>query len=114
MERRRPRVPLLHHDATNTPTAPHLEGARPVHDQTWIRLPRPGTRCPVSGLSRSSLAELVRPCARNGYRPPVEARMLRRKGSTRGVLLVSRPALVEYLNALPPPVSATADDEGGE
>lgn len=86
--------------------APRLEAGRPVYDQTWIRLPRPGTRCPVSGLSRSTLAELVRPCERNGYCPPVEARMLKRKGSARGVLLVSRTALLCYLNELPAPEAA--------
>jgi len=85
------------------PSAPRLEHGRPVFDSTWIRLPRAGTRCPVSGLSRSTLAELVRPCERNAYRPPVEARMLKRKGSTRGVLLISRNALLEYLSELPAP-----------
>jgi len=90
-----------------TPTAPHLEkSGRPVYDQTWIRLPRAGTRCPVSGLSRSTLAELTRPCERNDYHPPVEARMLKRKGSARGVLLVSRAALLKYLNGLPAPEAA--------
>ena len=90
-----------------TPPAPHLEkSGRPVYDQTWIRLPRAGTKCEVSGLSRSTLAELVRPCERNGFRPPVEARMLRRKGSSRGVLLINRAALLEFLNELPAPERA--------
>jgi hypothetical protein len=87
--------------------APHLDGNRAVFDTSaWIRLPRPGTRCPVTGLSRSTLAELVRPCPRNDYRPPVEARVLKRRGAMRGVLLISRESLLGYLNELPPPESA--------
>jgi len=84
--------------------APRLEGGRPIFDASaWIRLPRPGTRCPVSGLSRSGLAELVRPCPRNSYRAPVEARVLKRRGATRGVLLVNRAALLAYIACQPAP-----------
>jgi|ERR1017187_1184712 hypothetical protein len=90
-------------------SAPHLEGGRPVFDSTWIRLPRAGTRCPVSGLSRSTLAELTRPCERNEYRPPVEARVLKRRGSVRGVLLISRTGLLRYLNELPAPARAAQE-----
>ena len=90
-------------------SAPRLEGGRPVFDtSSWLRLPRPSSRCPVSNLSRSTLAELVRPCPRNGYKPPVEARLLKRKGASRGVLLISRDSLLGYLNELPPPDSATS------
>ncbi len=84
--------------------APHLDGNRAVFDASaWIRLPRPGTRCPVSGLSRSGLAELVRPCPRNSYRAPVEARVLKRRGAARGVLLVNRAALLAYIAGQPAP-----------
>lgn len=74
----------------------------------WLRLPRPGTRCPVSGLSRTSLTELVTPCARNGFRPVVQARTLKRKNAARGILLISRDSLLDYLSRLPTPGS----DEG--
>lgn len=98
--------PMNNTTLENVNPAPHLEGGKPVFDSTWIRLPRARTRCQVCGLSRSTLAELVRPCERNGYRPPVEARMLRRKGSSRGVLLINRAALLEFLNELPAPQRA--------
>jgi hypothetical protein len=90
---------------TSTTSAPHLEkGGRPVYDNSvWIRLPRPGERCAITGLSRSSLAELVRPCERNGYRAPVAARLLKRRDARRGVLLISRESLLGYLNDLPAP-----------
>jgi hypothetical protein len=69
----------------------------------WIRLPRPGDRCPFTGLSRSFLAELVRPCERNGYKPPVEAKKIDRNGSNRGVLLVNLKSLLDYINSQPSP-----------
>jgi hypothetical protein len=87
---------------SETQTAPHLEGGRPVFDQiTWLRLPRPKSRCPVSGLSRSSLVELVRPGPRNQFNPPVEGRVLKRKGAARGIVLVSQQSLLSYINGLP-------------
>lgn len=91
------------------PVAPHLDGPRAVFDsQAWLRLPRPGSRCPVSGLSRSTLAELVRPCERNGFRPPVDARVLKRKGAARGVVLINRAALLDFIAGQPSP-SANLD-----
>ena len=90
-------------------SAPRLERGMPVFDQaSWIRLPRAGARCHISNLSRSTLAELVRPCERNGYAPPVQARLLKRRDARRGVLLISRESLLGYLNELPPPDSATS------
>lgn len=99
------------HTTTFAPvsSAPRLEAGKPVFDTaSWLRLPRPGSRCSVSNLSRSTLAELVRPCPRNGYAPPVEARLLKRRDARRGVLLISRESLLGYLNELPPPESATS------
>jgi hypothetical protein len=103
-------------NSTNTapPTAPHLDGTRAVFDQTtWLRLPRPGARCPVSGLSRSGLAELVTPCSRNGFRPPVAARHLRRKGTQRGVVLIELASLQGYLASLPTLAESYATDPKG-
>lgn len=101
-------MPLMHSTTfESVASAPRLERGRPVFDQaTWLRLPRPGARCPVSNLSRSTLAELVRPCPRNGYAPPVEARVLKRRDARRGVLLISRESLLGYLSGLPAPDSA--------
>jgi hypothetical protein len=103
---------------TSAPTAPHLAGpsrTSAVYDPAaWLRLPRPGFRCETSGLSRQTLVELVRPCARNGYRPPVEAKHLKRQGTTRGIVLVSRASLLAYLDGLPTVAeSCAADGEKG-
>ncbi len=98
-----------------TSPAPRLIAGRPVFDQTtWLRLPRPGTRCPISGLSRSTLSELVRPCARNDFAPPVAARLLKRRDARRGVLLVSRESLLGYLNDLPAPEGVNKSEEASQ
>ena len=95
---------------------PHLNGSnKAIFDNvTWLRLPRAGFRCPVSGLSRSSLAELVRPCERNDYRPPVESRLLKRKGASRGVLLISKHSLLAYIEEQPAPSATAALSDSGD
>lgn len=98
-------------------TAPHLTGpsrTSAVFDSAaWLRLPRAGQRCPVSGLSRSGLVELVRPCERNDYRPQVAARHLRRKGTQRGVVLIEVASLRAYLDSLPTLAESYASDPKG-
>jgi hypothetical protein len=84
------------------PQVTQFESGRPVYNPTtWLRLPRPRTRCIISGLSRSSLVELVRPGPRNQFKPPVEARILKRKGAARGIILVSQQSLLRFINGLP-------------
>ena len=48
---------------------------------TWpefVRLPRAGQRCPLTGLSRSAINTLVLPTAENHFQPPVRSFVLRR------------------------------------
>ena len=65
----------------------------------FIRLPKPGTSDPWTGLSRSVLNQLVLPCKENDFRPPVRSSTLRRRGTTKGVRLVDFQSLVNYINA---------------
>ncbi len=65
----------------------------------YIRLPRAGTRCPLTGLSRTALNELILPSAANGYRPPVRSYSLKRPGQIRGVRLISLPDLLRHIEA---------------
>ena len=100
--------------AHNQPTQhPHLDGSnKAVFDlQTWIRLPQHGARCPISGLSRSTLAELVRPCPRNEFTPLVESRLLKRKGAQRGVLLINKASLLGFINDQPAPARGDYEKE---
>lgn len=76
---------------------------------TYIRLPRPGSRCPHTGLSRTTLAELTRPCERNGFRAPVPAKEIRAKHSRRGIVLIPLADLLAYLADLP-----NASGKGGD
>ena len=56
----------------------------------WIRLPKEGSTCPFSGLSRSYLADLVR-------RRVVPSKALRRPGTVRGVRLICYAGLMDYI-----------------
>lgn len=61
---------------------------------TFVRLPKSGTRCPWTGLSRSAICELILPA-----RAPVKSVVLRRRGATRGVRLVLLSSLLRFLHA---------------
>ncbi len=60
----------------------------------FLRLPRVGKRCPLCGLSRSSLNALIL-----GSHPPVKSVCLRQRGSQRGVRLIVTASLLDYLHA---------------
>jgi hypothetical protein len=66
----------------------------------WLRLPAPGTRCRFTGLSRSTLNELTIPGPANDFQPPVKSVVLRKRGATRGIRLISYDSLMTYLNGL--------------
>jgi hypothetical protein len=74
-------------------------------DIRFIRLPKPGSRCPHTGLSRSGLAELVVPCARNGFTAPVRSSLIKKRHATRGTRLIDFHSLMEYLRGLSPGTS---------
>jgi len=62
-----------------------------------IRLPRTGARCPWTGLTRSTLNDLVLPNKSNNFNPAVKSRLLKAKGAARGVRLIDFASLKEYL-----------------
>ena len=64
-----------------------------------IRLPKPKTLCPYTGLSRSAMNELVLPCAANAFKPPVRSTVLRKRGARTGIRLVYFDSLLEHLHA---------------
>jgi hypothetical protein len=70
----------------------------PVNDAQQLtpefcRLPRPKTRCPLTGLSRTSLVELI-------DAGKVRAVRLRKKGAARGITLINRQSLLDHLHSL--------------
>lgn len=77
-----------------------------THNQTtplrpeWLQLPKSSKRCPVSGLSRSKLNELILPCAANGYKPPVTSKSLKAtKWAKRGIRLYNVASLLAWIEA---------------
>ncbi len=60
----------------------------------YVRLPRTGKRCEWTGLSRSSMSELVL-----GSDAPVVSVMLRKEGASRGIRLVHFDSLLNHLHS---------------
>lgn len=75
----------------------------------FIRLPKPGERCPLTGLSRGTLNELCIPTEKNNHRPLVRSHIIKKPGAARGVRLINYASLLKYLHQLP----AEAVKEGG-
>ena len=75
-----------------------LDGGKPIFDNSvWLRVPRPGFRCPITGLCHESLSELGLPCPVNDVDPPVEGRLLKCRTARRGILLINRASLLKHL-----------------
>ncbi len=75
-------------------------GLRTVTEVTeFIRLPKSGDRCVVTGLSRSALCGLVLPSLANGGKPPVKSKVLKSNpGNMRGIRLIHVGSLLQFLN----------------
>ena len=57
----------------------------------WGRIPRTGTRCPWTGLSRTYICRLV-------HDGSIESRLLLRPGCVTGVRLVYLPSIEAYIS----------------
>lgn len=85
----------------------------PVVVPEFIRLPPPGSRCPWTGLSRSTLNELILATQANGFKPPVLSHVLRKRGAKTGVRLVVFSSLLSFIRGLPAGTETpTAGKEG--
>lgn len=90
------------------PTAAHPSNAE------YCRLPAPGQRDPRTGLSRTTLSELVLPCSANGFKPPVRSVLLKKRGATRGIRLIHIPGLLEYLSCLADETCRSAHEDSDD
>ena len=78
---------------------PFGTGESPNIIPEFIRLPKPGTRCPFTGLSRSGLNNLILPTEVNGHKPPVRSVCLRNRGAMRGTRLIVFDSLIQHLRS---------------
>jgi len=69
-------------------------------DREFIRLPKTGTLCPFTGLTRSKMNALVLACPANDHKPPVKSVCLRQRGAVKGVRLIVYRSLMDYLHGL--------------
>jgi len=81
------------HEFAAQPIVVPPTGYAPQGVPEFCRLPRPKTRCAITGLSRTSLVELI-------DAGKVRAVRLRKKGAARGITLVNRQSLLDYLHGL--------------
>ena len=88
--------------ATSTPSQPE-----------FIRLPKSGT-CPITGLTRSKLYDLISPSEDNGFKPPVKSVSLRKPGQTKGTRLIVLQSLLDYLRGEVEAFQQSIGREGGE
>ena len=68
-------------------------GDAPLIPPEYVRLPRPKTRCAITGLSRSSLNDLI-------AAGKIRAVKLRKRGAARGITLINRKSLLDFLRSL--------------
>jgi hypothetical protein len=76
-----------------------------LRDAEWLRLPLPGARCPLTGLSRTTLLEL-------GDRGDIVVKRIRKPGATRGIVIVNKQSLLSYLQNLASSCELAHADEG--
>ena len=80
--------------ATAPVTAPTANGPNTLKDSEFFRLPKPGARCPISGLPRTSILE-------HGEAGKFKIVRLRKPHAKRGVVLVETAKFLKWLHQLP-------------
>ena len=82
-------------DRVSDPVALPPQNQTPASRPEFIRLPRSGDRCSLSGLSRATMNNLIL-----GPKPPVKSICLRKRGAQKGVRLIVVQSLIDFLNSL--------------
>ena len=75
----------------NVPTA---NGTTSLRDSETFRLPKPSARCPLSGLSRTTILE-------HGEAGDFKLIRLRKRGAVRGLVLVNTKSFLAWLHNQP-------------
>ncbi len=76
------------HEASNAASLPADNSS--AYRPEWIRVPKTGTVCPHSGLSRSFIHQLIK-------EGDVASWSMRKRGTKHGVRLVSYDSLMAYI-----------------
>jgi hypothetical protein len=78
-----------------------------IGDAEWLRLPSPRARCRLTGLSRTGLNELIEDKS-------IRAIKVRKPGAQRGVVLIHRASLLDYLAKLDAVQNGDTPQERGQ
>lgn len=87
-------MPHAYPNTAGSTTDP-IRGAENTQGSTrceFLRLPKPSTTCPITGLSRSKMWDLIA----EGH---VKSVCLRKKGAAKGTRLVYLQSLLDYLHS---------------
>jgi hypothetical protein len=87
---------VLRNASSLPPSVSHLLVEASLADAEFLRLPKPGGRCRVTGLSRTGLIEL-------GSANLIRLIRVRRPGRTRGTVLIERRSLCDFLRSCDAP-----------
>ena len=96
IDRYNEKLKVLRNGDSIPPTLAHLVVESSLADAEFLRLPKPGARCRVTGLSRTGLIEL-------GSSNLIRLIRVRRPGRTRGTVLIDRKSLCDFLRSCDAP-----------
>ena len=83
-------------NTTTAPVAAPASATSTTSEREFLRLPKSG-QCPITGLTRSKLYDLISPSEDNGFKPPVKSVSLRKPGQIKGTRLIVLQSLLDYL-----------------
>ena len=98
---------------TTSPVAAPASATSTTSEREFLRLPKSG-QCPITGLTRSKLYDLISPNEDNGFKPPVKSVSLRKPGQIKGTRLIVRQSLLDYLYREVDKFQHALAKEGGE
>ena len=81
---------------TTAPVAAPASATSTTSEREFLRLPKSG-QCPITGLTRTKLYDLISPSEDNGFKPPVKSVSLRKPGQIKGTRLIVLQSLLDYL-----------------
>lgn len=74
---------------------PRLPSVEDIAAAVWLRLPLPGHRCPLSGLPRTGVIDLI-----ERSQGKIRVARLHRPGARRGVILIEKSSLLSFIDSL--------------